>query len=161
MKKAIISILAALVMLSAASISAFAAPPLPQSQKTKPFDGTFTGTVYGSKGSSAPLTLNLSQTGATVKGDLRLGSGLYVDGGFCGGGYVPSGIQSATGKVVPDNPNRLTAGSTFKVNGMNIKVRLVGDALANGNALKAKATVDLPWLCGQDPELSGTLYRTK
>ncbi|MGW8318094.1 MAG: hypothetical protein ACWGPS_02530 [Candidatus Promineifilaceae bacterium] len=161
MKKAIISVLAALVLLSTATVGAFAAPPTPQGQKTEPFEGTFRGTVYGSEGSSAFLTLNLSQTGKIVEGDLLLGSGLYVDGGFCGGGYVPSGTQSATGKVVPDNPNRLTADSTFKVNGMNIKVRLTGDTLANGNALKARATVDLPWLCGQDPQLSGTLYRTK
>jgi hypothetical protein len=161
MKKTIVSILATLVMLSVVSISAFAASPLSQNQKMEPFEGTFTGTVYGSKGSSAPLTLNLNQAGTTVKGDLRLGTGLYVDGGFCGGGYVPSATQSATGKVAPSNPNRLTADSSFKVNGMTIKVRLSGDSLANGNALKAKATVDLPWLCGQDPELSGTLYRTK
>ena len=165
MKRVIIGLLLTVGAVLAATATASAAGkderpnPNPKPKAEGLFDGTFQGTIYGDKGSSAPIQLQLSQDGRQVVGNVELGSGLYVNGGMCGAGYVPGGAQSAGGQVSASNPRRLYAESSFKVSGFKVTIDLVGVASADGKEVDAQAKIDLPWLCGRDPVLSGTLYR--
>ncbi|HSG15123.1 MAG TPA: hypothetical protein VLE70_02220 [Anaerolineae bacterium] len=166
MKKAIIGLLLTVGALVAATATASAAgkderPGVERPKAAELFDGTFQGTIYGDKGSSAPIELQLAQRGRNVQGNVAIGSGLYVNGGMCGSGYIPGGAQSAGGRVSASNPNRLYAESTFKVSGLKVSIDLTGIASDDGEEVDAQAKIDLPWLCGRDPVLSGTLYRTQ
>jgi len=158
MKKLILGVMAALMVLPVAT--AFAAPKEPSTGKAGPYEGTFQGIVYGDSGSSTPLTLELTHRNDLVQGNLALGSGLYVKGGVCGGAYVPSGAQYASGKTEQNNPSRLVAKSKVDVNRFDITVTLVSDVSSSGDVIQARAKLDLPWFCGRDPVLDATLYRT-
>ena len=161
MKKAIIGILLTLGAVFALTATASAAGKTDRPSTAGHFDGTFEGTIHGDKGSSAPISLQLSQDGRRVEGYVELGSGLYVNGGMCGSGYVPGGAQAAIGQVSASNPRRLNAESTFKVGSFKVNIDLVGIASTDGQEVDTQAKIDLPWLCGRDPVLSGTLYRTQ
>jgi hypothetical protein len=161
MKKAIIGLILTIGAAVALTATASAAGSSGPSKSNRPFDGTFEGTLYGDKGSSAPITLELSQNGRQVEGYVELGSGLYVNGGMCGAGYVPGGAQSAEGTVSRSNPRRLNAEAAFKVSGLKVNIDLAGLISADGQELDAQAKIDLPWLCGSDPVLSGDLTRTQ
>ena len=128
--------------------------------KTGPYEGTFHGIVYGDNGSSAPLSLQLTHQDDDVQGSLALGAGLYVKGGICGGAYVPSGVQYASGKSDPGDPGRLVASAKVDVDRFDITVRLESDVSPNGDVIQAKAKLDLPWFCGRDPVLDATLYKS-
>lgn len=158
MKRLMTGVLAAVVALFAITVlSADAAGN--EASGGGPFSGTFHGTVYGDNGSRAPLSLVLTQQGDEVEGNVFLGRGLYVDGGFCGAGYLPAAVRSASGTTLSANPRHLDAASTIAVEGYDVTVDLDGDLVGNGGVLNVTATVDLPWLCGGDPVLTGTLYR--
>ena len=163
MKRAIIGLLLTLGAVFAVTATASAAgiDERPEPKPDRLFDGTFRGTIYGDKGSSAPIELQLTQNGRHVRGDVEIGSGLYVNGGMCGSGYIPGGAQSAGGQVSAKNPNRLYAESTFKVSGVKVTIDLLGIASADGEEVDTQAKIDLPWLCGRDPVMTGTLYRTQ
>lgn len=161
MKKVIIGLLLTVSVIFAAAATASAAGRASHAEQSSYFDGTFHGRIYGDKGSSAPISLRLTRDGRLVEGQVMMGSGLYVTAGMCGAGYVPSGSQFADGWVSRSNPRQLTADSTFTVNGFNVNVDLTGRASADGETLDAEAKIDLPWLCGRDPVLSGTLYRAQ
>lgn len=161
MKKAVIGLLLTIGVIFAATATASASEAQSHSSKAGYFDGTFHGRVYGDKGTSAPISLQLTQDGRQVEGQVMLGSGLYVNGGMCGSGYIPGGAQYAVGSVSASNSRRLTADSTFVVSGFKVNIDLVGIASADGQELDAEAKIDLPWLCGRDPVLSGTLYRAQ
>ena len=158
MKKLILGLMAALMILPAAT--AFAAPQEVSMGKAGPYEGAFHGVVYGDNGSSAPLTLDLTHRDDLVHGSLALGSGLYVKGGVCGGAYVPSSVQYASGTTEPSDPNRLLASAKVDVNRFNIKVTLASDVSPSGDVIQAKAKLDLPWFCGRDPVLDATLYKS-
>lgn len=164
MKKVMLSVLltiiAGFVLFASTGAASAEAEMKKVTKNSRPYEGEFNGKVYGDKGTSAPLSMNLTHQGNEVKGNLFLGEGLFIDGGMCGKGYVPAGSQFAVGRTSSSNPNQLTASSTFKVNGVNVKVLLNGDVSADGETLKAKARIDLPWICGHDPIISGTLYRS-
>jgi hypothetical protein len=160
MKKILIGTIAALFVLSAATVNAFAAPAEVKMEKVGPYEGTFHGVVYGDNGSSAPLTLDLTHRGAQVQGNLALGSGLYVKGGVCGGAYVPSGVQFASGNTAPNDPKRLVASTKVDVGRFDITVKLESSASTSGDTINAKAKLDLPWFCGRDPVLNATLYKS-
>lgn len=123
------------------------------------FNGTFVGTLVGDGGSSAPATLTLASDGAIVTGAINVGQGLVVDGGNCGQTAVPTGSVSANGQLDPGNPNRLDASSMFNVQGLSIELLLAGELSADGQTLNAQARIDLPLLCGRDPEISGSFVR--
>lgn len=159
MKKVMISLILAVGALFAVSLSASAAPDAAKSKKTGPFEGTFEGTVRGDNGTSADLSLDLTHRGDKVKGFVVIGEGLYVDAGMCGKGYVPAGTQFARGESSSKNPNQLSAESQFKVSGIKVKIKLDGEVTDDGDEMNAKAKIDLPWLCGHDPVISGTLYK--
>lgn len=159
MKKGIIAVIMALGALVAFTFSVSAAPNGKKNPKQEPFEGKFQGTVYGDKGSKAPVTLNLNQAGQIIEGTVFIGNGLYIDGGFCGSGYVPSGSQMATGQVSKSNAKMLTATSNFKVSGMGVKINLNGTLSPDGEELKTQAKINLPWLCGRSPVISGVLEK--
>jgi len=161
MKKAIIGLMLTLGVVFAMTATAAAAGNTEQTDEAGHFDGTFEGTVQGDKGSSAPISLQLSQDGRQVEGYVEIGSGLYVNGGMCGAGYIPGSAQAAGGQVSASNPRRINAESTFVVSGFKVNIDLVGIASADGQEVDAQAKIDLPWLCGKDPVLSGTLYRAQ
>ena len=156
MKNALIGTLLALGAILALTLSVSAAPSIKKG-KPGPFEGTFQGTVYGDNGSKAPITLDLRHRGEAVTGTVSLGSGLYVDGGFCGAGYVPASSQVASGKASAKNPNVLNATTKFKVAGVNVKLLLNGEVSPDGEEIETRARIDLPWFCGGDPILTGTL----
>jgi hypothetical protein len=156
MKKALIGTLLALSAILVVTLSVSAAPSV-KKNKPGPFEGTFQGTVYGDNGSKAPITLNLRHRGEDVSGTVSLGSGLYIDGGFCGAGYVPASTQVASGKTLAKKPNELSAASKFKVSGVSVRLLLDGEISPDGEVIEAKAKVDLPWLCGGDPVITGAL----
>lgn len=135
-------------------------PPTPVSAAPGgPFSGLFAGTLLGSGGSSAPVSLELVQTGDSVTGTMNIGQGLVIDGGSCGSQPVPSGMQTAAGRTSSSNPYHLDAGAAFSVQGIAINIDLDADLSADGQTLSAQALVDLPFLCGVDPVLSGTFAR--
>jgi len=103
-KKTVIGLLAALSLVLTVAATASAAGGSKRPSNTAYFDGAFSGTVYGDKGSSAPIYLELSQDGRQVEGYVEIGNGLYVNGGMCGSGYVPGGAQAASGQVSSANP---------------------------------------------------------
>lgn len=158
-KKVVIGFILALSAMLAVTLSASAAPQHTKSADTGPFSGTFKGRVYGDKGTSAPLSLVLKHQGNQVEGNVFLGEGLYVDGGMCGAGYVPAGSQFASGETSAKNPRHLAAQSNFKVSGINVKLGLNGKITPSGDELETQAKIDLPWLCGRDPVISGTLFK--
>ena len=123
------------------------------------FNGVFSGTLSGDNGSTAPATLSLTQTGLSVSGRLSIGEGLVIDGGSCGAQAVPPLEQNAAGTVDPANPNHLQTTGSIPVAGFTIGVTLTADLAADGQTLVARADLDLPFLCGRDPAISGTFAR--
>jgi hypothetical protein len=123
------------------------------------FNGTFSGTLHGDNGSSAPATLELIQTGGNVTGRLNIGNGLVIDGGNCGVQAVPGGAQTAAGPVDPASPNHLESLGTISASGFSINVRLTADLAPDGQSLNARADLTLPFLCGRSPAISGTFSR--
>lgn len=159
MKKKLIGGVTVLFIMLTAVSTLFAAPTESQSKVEVPERNTYTGVVYGDKGTSAPLSLTTSQTGNLVSGTVYLGDGLYIDAGRCGGGFVPAAVQSAKGEVNKFNPNKFEASTAFKVSGFRVTIDLEGTLSSDGEVLETEAVVDIPWLCGSDPVISGTLYK--
>ena len=125
---------------------------------SRPFTGTFAGTVYGDFGSSAPLTLELVQKGNTVEGTAVIEPGLEVNaGGFCGTAVVPAATATAEGAINRRQPRHLSANIPFTVSGMDITARITGELSASGEELDVTVKIDTPFLCGRDPEITGTL----
>lgn len=123
------------------------------------FTGTFEGHLQGEDGSSAPATLVLVQSGRDVASELTIGRGLIIDGGNCGLVEVPSSTQTVTGKTRAGTPRHLEAASSFKVEGITVTIDLDGDLARDGKTLTAEAKIDLPWLCGSDPVITGEFDR--
>ena len=149
----------AIAATSAAQAAPAQAPPIETTAATGPFDGIFYGWVNSDNGSRAPMVLDLTHKGSTVSGDIYLGEGLVVNGGICGEAAVPSGIQSATGTTDPRSPDMFSTAIGFEFSGLEIGVDITGQVAPDGESLSAEAQIDLPWFCGADPELSGTLLR--
>jgi len=161
MKKIMIGILITLVALSALSVSALAGAP-PSARGVKgPYEGTFRGYISGEKGSRASLTLVLTHRDGIVNGTATIGDGLYVSAGRCGGGNLPGATQYIRGRSVPNNPNKILAQTQFTVSGFDIGVDLESNISRTGKVLTVDAEIDLPWICGKDPALSGTIYRVR
>ena len=126
-----------------------------------PYEGTFSGTVSSDNGSQAAISMNLTHRGDAVEGSVSLGDGLSVDAGMCGTVPVPSVVQHVTGETQPGDPSRISTQMDFEVSGINIVVDLNSQISSDGKVIQAQTAIDLPFLCGRDPLLSGTLYRTK
>ena len=145
--------------------SAQAAPVSPATRSTVAtasgglFTGSFEGVLYGDDGSEAPVVLELVQNGRDVTGEITVGRGLLIDGGNCGVVEVPETTQTAVGKTTAQAPRALDAQASFKVQGIAVTINLDGQLSRNGEDLTAEARIDLPWLCGRDPVVTGAFAR--
>ncbi|UCF27910.1 MAG: hypothetical protein JSW42_15005 [Chloroflexota bacterium] len=162
MKKISIGVLVAVLLLSGLSTAtAFAADGQAISTSTNvgPYEGVFSGVLYGDNNSSAPIALQMTHRNGVVSGRVYLGEGLYVNAGMCGKTKIPSMVQSASGRTLSSNPNKLVVNTSFNVSGFDVGVDLTSTVSADGKTLNAGTKIDLPWICGRDPSYSGTLYR--
>jgi hypothetical protein len=123
------------------------------------FNGAFAGTLTSDDGSTAPVSLNLTQTGSTVAGDIAIGEGLTIDGGNCGAQAIPAGSRSVSGQIDPSNPNHIEVSAGYEVQGFNITAELIGDLSPDGNSLNGQIGLSLPFLCGRNPVITGALQR--
>lgn len=165
MKKLSIGVLAAVLLLFGLSTAtAFAAEAQvistsPAAMEVGPYEGVFSGVLYGDNNSRAPIALQMTHRDGVVNGRLYLGEGLYVNAGVCGKTEIPSMVQSASGRTLPSNPNKMVVKTGFNVSGFDIGVDLTSTVSADGQTLNAGTSIDLPWICGRDPSYSGTLSR--
>jgi len=125
------------------------------------FTGTFKGVMLGDDDSRAPVTLELMQDGRAVTGAIVVGRGLLIDGGNCGLVEVPVTTQIATGTTTARAPRMLSAETGMKVQGLAITIELDGQLSRGGKTITAEARIDLPWLCGRDPVITGEFDRTE
>ena len=123
------------------------------------FNGRFAGTLTSDDGSTAPVSLDLTQTGSTVAGDIAIGDGLTIDGGNCGAQAIPAGARSVSGQVDPSNPNHIKVSAGYEVQGFTITAELSADLAADGNSLNGQINLSLPFLCGRNPVITGSLAR--
>ena len=123
------------------------------------FNGRFAGTLTSDDGSTAPVSLDLTQTGSTVAGDIAIGDGLTIDGGNCGAQAIPAGTRSVSGQVDPSNPNHIEVSAGYEVQGFTITAELSADLAADGNSLNGQINLSLPFLCGRNPVITGSLAR--
>ena len=139
--------------------SAQAAAARPGTTSGGLFTGTFEGTLRGDDGSSAPVSLELVQTGRAVTGELAIGQGLTIDGANCGLVEAPSTTQTATGNTTAGAPRKLAAAATFKAQGITVTIDLDSTLSRDGKTITSEAKIDLPWLCGRDPVITGEFAR--
>ena len=123
------------------------------------FNGRFAGTLTSDDGSTAPVSLDLAQTGSTVAGDIAISDGLTIDGGNCGAQAIPAGARSVSGQVDPSNPNHIEVSAGYEVQGFNITAELIADLAPDGNSLNGRINLSLPFLCGRNPVIAGSLAR--
>jgi len=156
MKKILLSILLAIVIISAGTATALAAgkPAHPG-----PYQGQFSGFVSGDHNSRAPIALDLTHEDDEITGKVTIGEGLFIDGGVCGSVSVPAAEQMVTGNTAPGHPDQLDTELTFNVSNLKITVELEGHISEDGEKIEAQAKIDLPWLCGRDPVIVGALER--
>ncbi len=157
MKKFLVIGLVAVIGLFAVMAVPGASAAPAEASKAGPYEGTFNGTVYAPDGSTAPMSLIMTHRGTAVDGTVFIGDGLTLDAGFCGAATIPASSVYANGNSSASNPNVLAAKSTFDVSGIDVTVNL--NSRVSGDKLNAKVTIDLPWICGGDQVLTGTLYR--
>ena len=165
MKKVLFGMLVAAVLLSGLTAGTVLAAEAPMASSAAgspdvgPFEGVFSGVLYGDNDSRAPIALQMTHRDGVVNGRLYLGEGLYVNAGMCGKTEIPAMVQSASDRSLPSNPNKLAVKTSFNFSGFDIGVDLTSTVSADGSTLNAGTSIDLPWICGRDPSYSGTLYR--
>lgn len=128
-----------------------------------PFEGTFEGTVNGDEGSSAPLTVDLTQDGVDVSGTATLGEGLLVNvgAGLCPGVQtVPAATLDLNAQTSASNPRHLEKSTSLVVSGYNIGVNIAADVSADGEELSVLLNLITPFPC-RNPELRAVLTRTQ
>ena len=156
-KKLLFGLFAVIGMAALMSVSGVSAAAEKKAGQTGPYEGVFHGIVTAPDGSKAPMSLDLTHRNNIVEGTVFLGDGLTIDAGMCGAGSIPASSITAAGKTSVTNPKKLSATSAFDVSGITVNVLL--DSQMQGDTLNAKAKIDLPWLCGSDPVITGTLQR--
>lgn len=161
MKKLIFSTLIALFAVTTILVGVSASTSPLGKEQVGPYEGKFSGYVYGANGSKATLTLVLTHRDGVVQGMANLGEGMYVKAGRCGSGYLPRYSQHIQGNSLPTNPNQIIANTYFKISNFQIGVELDSSISEDGRVLSAQAEIDIPWICGKDPQFSGTLYRVQ
>ena len=125
--------------------------------ENSPFNGTFSGTAFADYNSSAPLTLAVTQDGDDVTATINLDAGLRVSaGGFCGVINVPASSISASGIDANDDPDILAAQVPFDVgSGVTVTADITGEM--NGDDMDVTIKVNTPFICGNDPIITGSL----
>jgi hypothetical protein len=158
-KRMAVGAVVVLLVLLTAVAGAHGAPEVTSEKGVGPYEGTFHGVAYGDKGSSAPLSLELTHRGSQVRGNVYLGEGLHVSAGFCGSVNLPAAGQRIEGETAFWNPKRLVADPTFDAGGFDLTIDFESNVSADGEVITAEARVDLPWFCGRDPVLTSSLHR--
>ena len=161
-RKMIFGLLAAVLLVSGLAVgSAYAAEAPVSSAKSAvgPYEGVFSGVLYGDNNSRAPIALQMTHRDGQVNGKIYLGEGFYVDAGRCGGTKLPAMAQSASGRTLEGNPRQMFVNTSFNLSGFEIGVNLNSKISADGENLSVSTAIDLPWICGRDPSYSGTLTR--
>lgn len=162
MHRLLLALVAALAAVAIGAGSVAAAPTQAAAKRRAgPFEGTFSGRVTSSDGSSAQLTVTLTHRGDVVKGTATIGDGLTVSAGWCGGGAVDAATASVEGTTEPGNARRVALTPTVEVQGISIPITFVAAAASSGKTLAGRAVVNVPGFCGAAPELSGTLTRVR
>lgn len=156
-KKLLIGLFAVIGISAIMSVSGVSAAAEKKTGQAGPYEGVFHGIVTAPDGSKAPMSLDLTHRNNIVEGTVFLGEGLTIDAGMCGAGSIPASSIAATGKTLATNPKKLSTTSAFDVSGITVNVTL--DSQVQGDQINAKAKIDLPWLCGSDPVLTGTLQK--
>jgi hypothetical protein len=72
---------------------------------------------------------------------------------------VPAIEQVVSGQTDHDNARRVAVAPTFDAGGFDLTVNFESTLSPDGETITARAKIDLPWFCGRDPVLSGTLTR--
>jgi hypothetical protein len=126
-----------------------------------PFEGVFSGSVRGDNGSQAPIALKVTHRDEKVEGSLTIGEGLYVNGGRCGGAQIPFTEQYFSVKTHPEKPHQLSTQVKVKVSKYKVGVNFVSLISEDGSKITSRVSIDLPWICGRDPVLTGVLYRNE
>jgi len=158
--KKVLMVATALAVLSFVVPVAFAGPlPTGGAVQPGPYEGVFEGRVRGDRGSQAPIGLDLTHRGREVEGSVTLGEGLFVSGGWCGAVQVPALEQYVSGQTDRGNARRVAVTPTFDAGGFELTVKFESTLSTDGKMITARAKIDLPWFCGRDPVLTGTLYR--
>jgi len=161
-KKMVFGMLAAVLLVSGLAVGSAIAAESPASSAVNafgPYEGVFTGVLYGDNNSQASIALQMTHRDGVVNGKLYLGEGFYVDAGRCGGTTLPAMVQSASGRTLENDPSKLYINTHVPLGGFNIGVDLKSSVSTDGDTINASTSIDLPWLCGRDPHYSGTLHR--
>jgi hypothetical protein len=161
-KKTIFGLLVAVLLFSGLAVGVAYAAESPASSSMNtvgPYEGVFSGVLYGDNNTRAPIALQMTHRDGIVSGRVYLGEGFYVNAGRCGGTTIPAMAQSANGRALANDPSKLSVTTSFNLSGFNIGVDLNSSISADGDTLNVSTSIDLPWLCGRDPSYSGTLYR--
>lgn len=159
MKRIVVGIAIVVAILSTSVAWAHAAPGVEKVGAVGPYEGNFSGIVYGEKSSRAPLTLELTHRGSQVEGAVSIGEGLHVDAGLCGSFDLPAIDASIEGQTLAGDSRRLEASPTFDAGAFELTVDFESEVSASGRVIITRANVDLPWFCGQDPVLTGILLK--
>lgn len=128
-----------------------------------PFEGNFEGIVNGDEGSSALLTVDLTQDGSDVSGTATLGEGLLVNvgAGLCPGvQIVPAATLDLDAQTSAGNPRHLEKSTSLVVSGFNIGVNVAADVSEDGEELSVLLNLITPFPC-RNPELRAVLTRTQ
>ena len=132
----------------------------PGTEELGPFTGTFAGTVFGDRESSAPLELTLVQRGRQIEGAAVLGDGLIVSaGGVCGSFPIPAITLNASDELDQANERHLSTTTNVAVSGFEIPVVLEATLGPDGRTVVAEATMYPPALCRNNPSVTATLLR--
>jgi hypothetical protein len=156
MRKILMGVFVAAIAVAIGSTAALAAGVKPA---VGPYQGQFSGQVNGDRNSQAPLSLDLTQQGDQITGKVAIGDGLFIDGGLCGQVAVPATEQFVTGQTLTGHPDRLSTELAFNVSSLRIVVDLESRISPDREKIEAQASIDLPWLCGRDPVITGVLQR--
>lgn len=159
MKKVISALMMTFVALTVLTVTAFAAAPA-KKVAAGPFEGVFYGQLVASNGSKANLTLDLTDRNHAVNGTAAIGRGLMVNAGnVCGSAAIPAGAISVAGRTTTRHPDQISASAPVEVGGFDITVEVDGDLSRDGETMDVEITIDVPWICGRDPVVTGTLFR--
>jgi hypothetical protein len=58
----------------------------------------------------------------------------------------------------PNDPSQIQMKTSVKVSNFDIGVTL-NSKMSTDGTINATGSIDLPWICGRDPQLSGTLSK--
>lgn len=125
------------------------------------YDGNFTGIATGDRGTSAPLTLNLTRNNSAVTGFATILPGIKVDTGglICPGLVaVPAGSVPIKGNISSRDPRVLIATFVIQTQGMSIVADVLAEMSPDGTSMRIQIKLKTPWPC-RNPTIRADLTR--